>query len=916
MQNKFLLIIIFCFIFFPLISGNITNANKPLENYTTIQEAINNASKGDVILVSAGVYNENIIINKSIALLGAQNGINGNARDSWNNESIISSSYSEGTIQVQEDDVLINGFKINNTFKGIHVTEDSSNLTIINNIILGPMNDGINLWRAKSAYVENNFVKDAAVSGITGGDDRGTSNTNDDLITKAIIKNNIVENSRYGITGYQKNSVIENNLVKDYSGEGAGIGGQFINVNIKNNTIRGYSSGAGFALSPYENRSNSSGITFEKNTVTENAAGIYATQNVFGKLININHNYIYNNLQYDAVNLNAETYETLNAEYNYWGDCTGPDEGKILGNENVDYEPWLGICLDETTENQCPIEGENLSLYANVSSENCIEEMIFSVKLNNSWKNFSGVYDYNKIGDYVLHINSDLIKHGNLEWKAYAKDCYGNTYTNGIETSYIYSKTKLTIVPPEPNGENGWYIVNPIFILENENPNIIYYKWDSQSVLVYPSLPFGFEDAPNNQNITGGTIDLNYWSELDSSCNKNESAQKIILKSDLTNPSISSLNPKEGATINQLKPKISADLNEIYQSNSGINTSSIVLELDGKIVTPNITIKGINALVEYIPEEDLSEEMHNLSVYVKDNAGRESEKSWNFYVKFVNISFDLNVNSPDSEIYGTSKVIFNITTTKKVKLIEYTELNSRNIWTRLCSNCNNYGNSTIRTKVFREGMHNLTIRATNSEGFAREKNISFFIDSKAPKIYLSSPKSGRFTDGSDFYVKFIEDNLKDVTLTINKTLSYGITDCSKTGKYTECYADIDLSMFEGKEIEYFFSVSDSIRSVNSKPVKIKVDSLKPTLNIISPENNGNYSKKILFEVQVNESNFKSLKYAYESNGAERIVSLCTRLLNNTCKITKSFIPGNYSITIIAEDKSGHMAGTNVEFKVK
>ena len=39
-------------------------------NYTNIQEAIDNATTEDIINVSAGIYNENIIINKNIDLIG------------------------------------------------------------------------------------------------------------------------------------------------------------------------------------------------------------------------------------------------------------------------------------------------------------------------------------------------------------------------------------------------------------------------------------------------------------------------------------------------------------------------------------------------------------------------------------------------------------------------------------------------------------------------------------------------------------------------------------------------------------------------------------------------------------------------------------------------------------------------------
>ena len=38
-------------------------------NYSSIQEAVNNAQNGDTILVSPGVYQENVEVNKELTIL-------------------------------------------------------------------------------------------------------------------------------------------------------------------------------------------------------------------------------------------------------------------------------------------------------------------------------------------------------------------------------------------------------------------------------------------------------------------------------------------------------------------------------------------------------------------------------------------------------------------------------------------------------------------------------------------------------------------------------------------------------------------------------------------------------------------------------------------------------------------------------
>jgi len=912
MKNKFLFIIIFCLfvLVFPFVSSQTLYVNST-SNYTTIQSAIDNASNGDTVIAGSGIYNENIIINKSITLLGAQNGIDAKTR-STSNESIINSSFYDGTIQVQANNVVIDGFKIINAYKAIHVTIDSSNLTVINNIVFGPVKDGINLWKAKSAYVENNLVGGANVSGITGGDDRGTFDKSDDLTTKATIKNNIVENSRYGITGYQKNSVIEGNVIRDYSiGEGAGIGGQFIGVDIKDNFVKGYSYGAGFAVAyngDFPNRSNSSQIKFKDNILINNYAGIFVNQTILGKAINISYNKIFDN-SIGAGNANTDSFESLNAEYNYWGSCQGPLPGNISG--YVNYEPWIGVCVKkQNISSECLIENESVILNAEISGY-CISDVVFSVSKNNLWTNYSSSSHIEE--NYSLNLAN--LSSSYFEWKAYAVDCLNSVNESSVKNFYIYPRTKLTTAPLEPNGEDGWYITNPIFTLTNPNVSKIYYKWDSLETLPYSTF-FGFENATNNQSITGGIIDLNYWSNL--SCGRNESIQSVIIKVDLFNPKITDLIPANNSIFHGLMPKISALIDEVYGSNSGINKSSIILKLDGEVINPIIIMDNLNAFVEYTPSSNLSEDIHNVSIYVEDYAGRSSEIEWSFKVKEIE-KFNMSIYSPKNATYGSMRIQFNITTDKQVKLIEYIDWNDGRRWTKLCTDCNSYGNSSNKTKTFGEGQHNLTIKAANEFGFSVEKNILFFVDSKVPQIYNVLPKINEFTNGSNFYIKFSEDNIKEVILVINKTLPYSVINCLKIGRYTECYANISLSSFNGKEIEYYFNVSDFVRTTSSKTNKIKVDTKDPVVNNkdnFFTQGEGRYSKYINFNISITEPNFYKVTYVNTSNSGAIERTLCTRLTNGFCVKKQSFVKGDYSLTIKIYDKAGNVIEIPVSFKVK
>ena len=72
------------------------------DDYSTIQEAINIANPGDTVFVRNGTYLENVIINKSVTLVGESK------------DAIISQNYTYATLEITENDVTVEGFTIQN----------------------------------------------------------------------------------------------------------------------------------------------------------------------------------------------------------------------------------------------------------------------------------------------------------------------------------------------------------------------------------------------------------------------------------------------------------------------------------------------------------------------------------------------------------------------------------------------------------------------------------------------------------------------------------------------------------------------------------------------------------------------------------------------------------------------------------
>ncbi len=141
-------------------------------NFTKIQDAIDNSSNSDTLIVYPGTYNESILINKSINLVGLNK-----------NLTIIKGNKSIYIISVKSSNVNITNFTIKNGRIGIYIYDaDYSYTKILNNI-----------------FTEN-------TEGIR------FQNTSYNIITK----NEFFNNKEYNIVLFQsKNNLINKNNLSD-----------------------------------------------------------------------------------------------------------------------------------------------------------------------------------------------------------------------------------------------------------------------------------------------------------------------------------------------------------------------------------------------------------------------------------------------------------------------------------------------------------------------------------------------------------------------------------------------------------------------------------------------------------------------------------------------------------------------------
>ena len=114
-------------------------------DFITIQAAINVANNGDTVFVESGMYQENVVVNKEIRLVGA----------GWSNTTINGSGVGK-VVHITADHVTIRGFTTTNGNHGIYIKQHG-NLTIMDNNCSGNLQIGILLDQTTNSFISNNI---------------------------------------------------------------------------------------------------------------------------------------------------------------------------------------------------------------------------------------------------------------------------------------------------------------------------------------------------------------------------------------------------------------------------------------------------------------------------------------------------------------------------------------------------------------------------------------------------------------------------------------------------------------------------------------------------------------------------------------------------------------------------------------
>jgi len=358
--------------------------------FNRIQNAINASEDGNKIRVFNGTYYENVVVNKSVSLIG--NGSEVTTIDGWGNGDVVF---------ITADRVNISGFRVTGSGSdwpdsGIRVEANNSQIfenNCSNNQIIGIFfyssnNNTLtnntshnNIWGIRLHLSSGNTLMNNSFSYNVGmGLYLTYSNTN-------IISNTTCINNSEGIHIYNsKDYKIVNSICSNNKYFGIYLT-ESNNITIVNNTYE-FNGEIGISLEVSENNS------ILNNTISGNLVGMHIN---YGSNNNSAHfNNIHNNSEYGI-----KSVCLINATNNWWGHNTGPYHPTLnpegTGDnitEDVLFDPWIG---KDILENQGKLSG-----WIGDNHGNDLENVRIHIQGDTSFETFTNKSGYYEISNLPI----------------------------------------------------------------------------------------------------------------------------------------------------------------------------------------------------------------------------------------------------------------------------------------------------------------------------------------------------------------------------------------------------------------------------------------------------------------------------------------------------------------------------------
>ncbi len=458
-------------------------------NYTHIQDAIDNASDGDTVFVydDSSPYYENIEIYKSINLIGEN-------RDT----TIIDGNESGDVVYITADLVNINGFTIRNGGEeGIYLI-NSNYCKLSNNIVHNNADIGILLNQSENNTITNNMIHNNTYDGIL------LEYSNYNTITRITTYWNGIDMNGEGILLMNSNHChIANNTAHENGENGIILEPLCKNNAISNNTAYG-NNDCGILLS------SSCNFNIIKNNEAYNNTydGILIEYSQKNSILN---NTIHHNLEDGICLLYCSNHliKSNNVYNNGAGIALYSSNESNIGNNVIHHNTIEGIVLWNSNSN---IVGEN-----DISSNQWGIENGFSscnyISNNKIFNNHAGIEIDNSTNVMVMNnsvYNSndygiEIVNSSNTE---VVNNHVFSTVNNGIDL--WYNATENVIRGNWVENNDGWGIE-----LGFSSNNLIYNNYfnDTNNAWDNGNNRWNITKTPGINIIGGSYLGGNYWSD-------------------------------------------------------------------------------------------------------------------------------------------------------------------------------------------------------------------------------------------------------------------------------------------------------------------------------------------------------------------------------------------------------------------
>ncbi|MBP1910400.1 right-handed parallel beta-helix repeat-containing protein [Methanolobus bombayensis] len=421
----------------------VNNSTGPMANYTSIQQAIDNADNEDIIMLHPGTYHENVDVDKQISIRS----LTGNKNDTF----VKAESQKENVFYVNANNVSIEGMTIEgainctweNRIAGIFL-DSAHNCTISNNRLTGNY-EGVILIESNNNNIETNDI----FNNINGNGiflHNSDSNTLDSNIINSNwwsgiyldssdfneIRYNQLESNLEGINLYKsKNNKLSNNIANSNGLYGIALDTDSNNNELKKNTA---------------NLNENSGIYLKhssSNILADNVADSNYHQGILMKFSSGNE--IINNSVSNNMPGSSSDEESVSTYGMYLTNC---DENEIIGNL-LHLNKDAGISIQESSQNHITgniLLSTSTGLLISYSNGNLIYDNYFHNPVNVDFTGLNFGNQWNtSLKEETNILNGDL-KGGNF-WS----DPY---YTGHSQICEDLDLDGICDLPYQINGEN------------------------------------------------------------------------------------------------------------------------------------------------------------------------------------------------------------------------------------------------------------------------------------------------------------------------------------------------------------------------------------------------------------------------------------------------------------------------------